>query len=376
MQPMRTLLLFGLVCLAAPTAGLSQSNPPNSIDEGQSCLDSACHDDLATKRTIHKPASKATTCKFCHQAAEPEQHQFQLANKKTEICLKCHKMVKDEKSQHMPAKRGMCLNCHDPHQSDNRFLLTKRPAGDLCKGCHRKILTAETKTQHGPVQDANCTGCHDPHASNNKKLLKDTEPDLCLNCHNRPLTTDDGDRLPSIKQIFEDESLDQHKPFQTGRCSMCHVAHGSDNHRLLKSAYPESFYTSYDKEKYFCFRCHKASAFEAPRTLTLTGVRNGNLNLHYRHVNKEKGRTCRACHDHHAGDFDKLIRRNIPFGSRSIQISEFTLTETGGTCGPTCHLPLSYDRWNPVDPGIKTSPREGVDATAEELATARATQDE
>ena len=38
------------------------------------------------------------------------------------------------------------------------------------------------------------------------------------------------------------------------------------------------------------------------RSKTVTDFRYGNVNLHKLHVNREKGRTCRACHNIHASD--------------------------------------------------------------------------
>ena len=181
-----------LLCMAPVPVDAQQTV---KIQPDQTCLDAGCHADLGTKNIIHKPASKATTCKFCHKAPDSTIHEFELAAKKSELCSKCHKMVNDEISQHMPAKRGMCTSCHDPHQSDNRNLLKKRPPGELCAGCHRKIGD-EGDVKHGPVEGKMCTACHNPHASNNKKLLKEEIPGLCLGCHRRSFRSEDGASLP------------------------------------------------------------------------------------------------------------------------------------------------------------------------------------
>jgi predicted CXXCH cytochrome family protein len=143
---------------------------------------------------------------------------------------------------------------------------------------------------------------------------------------------------------------------------------------LLKSAYPSSFYTSFSKEKYICFNCHDEKAFAEPRTLDATGFRNGNLNLHYRHVNRKKGRTCRACHHHHSADRPKLIRKAVRFGTRAINIKEYEKTETGGKCAPLCHSVVQYDRYDPVQNSLKVTLRKGADATPEELQSAKARQ--
>ena len=68
----------------------------------------------------------------------------------------------------------------------------------------------------------------------------------------------------------------------------------------LRRPFPERFYASFDIASYgLCFECHEEALVTEERTTELTNFRNGDLNLHFRHVNQEKGRTCRACHDVH-----------------------------------------------------------------------------
>jgi hypothetical protein len=42
-------------------------------------------------------------------------------------------------------------------------------------------------------------------------------------------------------------------------------------------------------------------------------------------------------------------------------------TDTGGSCAPTCHVSLKYDRYSPHDVMMIVSPRLGEDATEQEL---------
>jgi hypothetical protein len=87
-------------------------------------------------------------------------------------------------------------------------------------------------------------------------------------------------------------------------------------------------------------------------------------------VNREKGRTCRACHHHHGSKNSKLIRQTLPFGKRTLTI-RYEKTETGGSCASACHVSVKYDRYDPVENMIKTTPRPGKDATPEELRLSR-----
>ncbi len=368
---LNALLVSLLIWVAIPSAPVEAQEI--ILQPGQSCQSAGCHEEIGQKNVVHMPASNGSMCIMCHEASVPTEHSFKLVAQGGELCNSCHNVVGDKKTQHMPVQMGMCTMCHDPHQSDNRNLLKAKPVSELCYSCHSKAAFQNTVT-HGPVAEGNCTSCHEPHASDHAKLVKATAPDLCFDCHKRNLNDADGKRLPATKRIFDDDELNKHMPFGAGMCAMCHEPHASPNHRLLNASYPADFYTSFAEEKYFCFGCHDAGAFAEPRTLTATQFRNGNLNLHFRHVNRDKGRTCRACHDHHAAASPKLIRDRVPFGDRFINISGFELTETGGRCGPTCHLVVDYDRFSPVESGMKVSPRKGQQATPEALEQARKEQ--
>jgi predicted CXXCH cytochrome family protein len=221
---------------------------------------------------------------------------------------------------------------------------------------------------HGPVSEGQCMKCHDIHASDKSKLLKADVPELCLDCHDEPMKDARKKLLSSTKAVFEDTELNPHKPFADGDCLCCHDPHASSHYRLLNDGRRnESFYTTYSKEKYICFGCHSEKPFLEPRTLTETKFRNGNLNLHYRHVNRKKGRSCKACHHHHASKYTALIREQAPFGKRDISITEFTKTENGGKCAPSCHSAVYYDRLEPFRIPIKVTEREGEDAAYLEL---------
>ncbi len=352
--------LLLVVFSAAPVAGQDIT-----LEPGQSCQSAGCHEELGQKKVVHMPAGNGTLCIMCHEASAPTEHSFKLKSQGGALCNTCHNVLGDKKNQHMPVQMGMCTMCHDPHQSDNRKLLKAKPVSGLCKSCHSAGMF-EGKTVHGPVADGNCISCHEPHASEHAKLAKAAVPELCFGCHNRMLRDSEGRALPAAKANFDDEALGKHMPFGAGMCNLCHVPHASDNHRLLNGPYPGEFYASYAEEQYFCFGCHDAGAFAEPYTEAATKFRNGNLNLHFRHVNRDKGRTCRACHDHHAAPNPKLIRDRVPFGERFITLENVELTETGGQCGPTCHQLVKYDRIEAIENGLKVSPRPPEAAGGEE----------
>ncbi len=142
-----------------------------------------------------------------------------------------------------------------------------------------------------------------------------------------------------------------HGPLQQQECSPCHDPHGSDSMRMLKGAYPESFYHPYASGSYdFCLSCHDKNLLRFADTSIYTEFRNGKQNLHYVHVSdKYKGRTCRACHEPHGANLEKMVSEDgASFGDWNIP-TRFTKTTTGGSCSPGCHQTYDYDRQTPLD---------------------------
>ncbi len=339
------------------------------IDTTASCTGS-CHTDFFKKKHIHPGASKGTTCVKCHKPAEPNKHAFKPAPaNKSEQCYSCHDEDEFKSAVvHKPVQAGSCTKCHDPHQSDEAKLLRK-PAPQLCFGCHDED-EFKGKVVHGPAAEGKCLGCHRPHASENKRLLASKTPELCFTCHAAQLKDAQGRMLPATKTLFENKEAALHPPFAKGQCSFCHRPHASESGRLLAKSYPGHFYSGFGKDTYgLCFSCHDSEAFEQPRTLEDTGFRNGNLNLHHRHVNRDKGRSCGACHSPHGSTQPRLIHPNFQFGEKLLAL-KYEKTETGGSCTTACHAPIRYDRCKPEDIALQTTPRLGSDATAEELQRA------
>ena len=150
--------------------------------------------------------------------------------------------------------------------------------------------------------------------------------------------------MANIAKLLQNNS-DWHGPIKEGDCSGCHNPHGSSNMRLLKFYYPEEFYKAFKVDNYqLCFQCHEEQNVLDPNS-THTNFRDGTRNLHYLHVNREKGRTCRACHQVHASTHSFHIRDSVPFGSSGWELPiNFTATKTGGSCTPGCHKHKEYRR--------------------------------
>ncbi len=352
-----------------PSAVIGADDKDFPITPGESCMTASCHADMGKKPYVHLVAADGSMCTICHLATTDGQHGFTMAAEGGDLCAQCHGNKADKKFKHVPVEAGMCTFCHNPHQSDYPKQLNADPPSELCYMCHDRGAH-QANVVHGPVAEGQCVACHNPHTSDQPKQLQTKVPELCFGCHDALLKDPEGRPLPAKKAPFEDKTLHAHPPFAAGECLWCHTPHASDNFRLLNSPYPESNYTSFSPDKYICLNCHSATAFTEPRTTTETAFRNGNLNLHYRHVNKEKGRSCRFCHDPHATKYESLIRDEVPFGKRFIKINSFEKTETGGSCVHSCHGKARYDRIEPVLNAVKVTPRKGEEATAQELKAA------
>lgn len=317
-------LSFSLAWLDAAAAP-----PIEPIDTEASCMES-CHQEFGTQAYVHKPAKTGTRCTDCHKPTEANRHAFQPTPKQS---------------------AEQCIDCHDK---------------ELYQG----------KVVHGPVAEGQCTDCHDPHQSEFAGLLKQDPPEQCFACHDSALRDPQGHLLPATKHVFESKQAVRHPPFARGECSECHLPHVSASPRLLSEDYPDGSYARYDAYPYkLCFSCHVITAFADPRTLSDTRFRNGNLNLHHRHVNRDKGRTCGTCHAAHGSTQERLVIEEFRFGNRTLPV-QFATTENGGSCTSSCHSPVKYDRCQPEPVTLRTTPRQGSDATAEELRLACKTEPE
>ena len=316
-----------------------------------SCLTSKCHSDKDKARFVHGPA-RAKGCTVCHIptseahlvkgkkevfAKLPKDHPPLFKIDKLHIestCFLCHDDFGDLLKKATSIHRKGCPSCHNPHGSNHKFFLSAANLTEVCRKCHENNEIA--KNPHKPFAEGKCDLCHDSHSSNIRYLQINDQRQLCFSCHENTKA-----ELKRFKYI--------HKPAGERDCGVCHAAHGSDYFRLLIKEYSPEFYAPFDVSNYdLCFSCHQADKVLVKETENLTDFRNGEINLHYLHVNMpERGRTCRTCHATHASNEPKHLRKSVPYGRWEIPI-QFEKTETGGGCSPGCHNPRAYDRVKPV----------------------------
>lgn len=341
------------------------------------CL--SCHSDepFMKSKHLHGPVA-AGVCILCHEAHSSWNAKLTI-KKGRQLCLFCHEDVDRRlaEARHVhPPVREECETCHDPHGSS--YPMQIRESKDkLCLTCHKDLakMIKTSKHVHGAISTADgCGNCHNAHGTMLPRLLKQPLMVMCLGCHNKEIKLPDGRKLANMAALLK-ENPEHHGPVKRADCSACHNPHASPNFRLLSKVYPEFFYAPFDLGNYdLCFQCHQRDAVLIKYGKGLTRFKNGDLNLHFVHVNKKvKGRTCRACHEVHASKNPLHIRDKVPFGTGGWEFElNYKKTKTGGTCAPACHKPREYVR-DPNDlPVISTRPASGKQSTTAPAATAPA----
>ena len=231
-------------------------------------------------------------------------------DKKT--CKDCHSVLIEKKVVHAVAADD-CESCHTanenehPKQGVKGFdLVEKVPA--LCFMCHNMQAAIDSAmVVHKVVNDAKgCLNCHSAHASDQEKLLTKDQKELCLSCHNKTIKTEDK-TLANIGQFLKKGNM-VHGVIESDGCTVCHNPHASEESLLLKGRFPAGQYTSAKPENFeLCFTCHDQELLTAKTSTTATQFRNGEHNLHYLHINGEKGRNCNVCHNVHGSINDKML---------------------------------------------------------------------
>jgi predicted CXXCH cytochrome family protein len=242
----------------------------------EACKD--CHEDQfknftptshAKLGTLKSWKDRVTGCESCHgpgKAHVEEGDPAKIISFKTksskqisETCLRCH----SGREEHNNFRRGEhwrndigCTDCHSSHgeitgknvASSNVFVtranaekpgfstikLLKISEPQLCLSCHSEVKHQFTMPSHHKVLEGamRCTDCHNPHGGfelKQTRLAVGTDA-ACVKCH-----TDKQGPF-----TFE------HAPVKTDGCIACHVPHGSANPRMLK----------FSAVNHLCLTCH------------------------------------------------------------------------------------------------------------------------
>lgn len=353
----------GLPAVEAGPGGLGEAPAPGrpgstevepTAARVKTCLQSGCHGEIGESPGLHARVAIGS-CLKCHLPAGDAEHRFTPAAGDGGVCRTCHPLGEPKSFVHAPFGEAKCLACHDLHREGARALLVEENEARLCGRCHER---ADAKVVHGPYARGECTSCHEVHESEFESLARAKPADLCIGCHDRRIEVADGARvIVDIGSLLASSTF-LHGPIREGACDGCHGAHASPNANLLHDPFPDAFYQDYEPVHYaLCFRCHDSSLVRDERTSTATGFRDGDRNLHYVHVNREKGRSCRGCHELHASNLPFHIRETVPFGEWELPV-DFQRSDTGGTCRSGCHKEAGYDRVRAVG-NYEAESREG-----------------
>ena len=158
-------------------------------DKADFCI--RCHTEKATNfalRSNHPVKQNDITCLSCHKFTKRQNDN--LAYDLNRICQDCHPqeggpfLYEHDATNAYSVEGGGCIACHEPHGSENNFLL-KQKNNQVCLQCH---FPSGHYTAHGGIWSKySCVSCHtDVHGSFNNKMFLD--PDLPAkfngNCYN------------------------------------------------------------------------------------------------------------------------------------------------------------------------------------------------
>jgi DmsE family decaheme c-type cytochrome len=197
-------------------------------DSAQACL--SCHDQAHVRNwpgsTHERNDLSCVSCHAVHDAKGKNAHLLKKPDQ-ADVCFTCHKMQRTRTmmSSHMPLRESKltCGDCHNPHGTTTKALLSATSVNDNCISCHQE-KRGPMLFEHPPVRE-NCLNCHDPHGSLHNSLLVANPPRLCQSCHI-------GTRHPSQPQTAQARFVFNRS------CVNCHPSiHGSshpDGIRLMR----------------------------------------------------------------------------------------------------------------------------------------------
>lgn len=281
-----------LVCLGGTPALAGQDQ---ADDQGKAyaprgadtCL--KCHDKAPAThilKTAHAAKGDSRSpfaqraCESCH-GASPEhlvkppagqdrappsvvfgKHTRNTVEERNTACLNCHqdgKLINWRGSQHQFGETA-CTDCHGMHSPQDRTI-ARETQPEVCFNCHKEQRAQSHKPSHHPIREGQtiCSECHNVHGSPTPKLLAGaTVNDTCYQCHAEKR----GPLLWEHAPVRED-------------CTICHTPHGSTQPRLLKVRVP-----------FLCQECHNTSNHSSTLYSGATAVTTTQL----------YGRACLNCH--------------------------------------------------------------------------------
>jgi predicted CXXCH cytochrome family protein len=192
--------------------------------EGVDCQN--CHAAHASPKGLllpdmHGPFAEGD-CTSCHEGLQPHQ----LVTSVNQLCFTCHEDFVSEGTSafvHAPLQQDEgCVGCHGPHVGYGTSLLLKQ-GPQLCLGCHDSDEFRGSVKHDVAFED--CGNCHLPHTSADKGLLTTGDVmELCITCHDDAVETHYHPMGVGVTDPRTKEPLS---------CVGCHSAHSSDHAAIL-----------------------------------------------------------------------------------------------------------------------------------------------
>jgi predicted CXXCH cytochrome family protein len=180
----------------------------------------------------------AETCLGCHSGKEEHNNFRRGEHWRNDIgCTDCHSSHFTETASNLPSSNVFINrdNAQKPGFSNVKLLRVSEP--QLCLGCHGEVKPDFNKTFHHKVLEGvmKCSDCHNAHGGFELKQTRlATGADAaCIKCH--------ADKQGPFTY--------EHAPLKTEGCSACHTPHGSSNPRLLR----------YAQVNQLCLTCHSSA---------------------------------------------------------------------------------------------------------------------
>ncbi len=178
------------------------------------------------------------TCLGCHSGKEEHNNFRRGEHWRNDIgCTDCHSSHFTETASNLPSSNVFVNrdNAQKPGFSNVKLLRVSEP--QLCLGCHGEVKPDFNKTFHHKVLEGvmKCSDCHNAHGGFELKQTRlATGADAaCIKCH--------ADKQGPFTY--------EHAPLKTEGCSACHTPHGSSNPRLLR----------YAQVNQLCLTCHSSA---------------------------------------------------------------------------------------------------------------------